>query len=253
MIEELLKKLGLGEKEQLVYKLILEYKKIAPSSLARLAKLNRTTAYSVANELKEKGLIIEDLGGKTLYYQPSEEANLERLIKDGHKKAVEREQVIRELQLFLKDLPESKTYSVPKIRFIEERELEEYLYQSSERWCESTLATDKTWWGFQDPTFPEKYEKWVDWFWKTMPKDIKLKLFTNEAQIEDKMEKKDYKERRQVKFLQSAEYTASQLIVGSYVLYIVTKQKPFYLVEIHDSVIAHNLREVFKGLWEGGY
>jgi len=38
--------------------------------------------------------------------------------------------------------------------------------------------------------------------------------------------------------------------VGSYVIFIMTKQRPFYLVEIHDSVIAHNSRELFKTIWE---
>ena len=71
MLEKLLNQLGLGEKEQTIYKLILEHGKIAPALLSRLAKINRTTTYSVANELKTKGLIIEDLGGKTLYYLPA--------------------------------------------------------------------------------------------------------------------------------------------------------------------------------------
>ena len=30
---------------------------------------------------------------------------------------------------------------------------------------------------------------------------------------------------------------------------IITNQQPHYLVEIHDTALAHNLREVFKGIW----
>lgn len=249
MLEQLLQKLGLGDKEQLVYKLILEYKKITPARVALLAKLNRTTTYSVANELKKKGLIIEDLGGKTLCYIPALGNELDKLIKEQYEKAERNKKNILELQDFLKTQPESKTYSIPKIRFIEESEIEAYLYDASKRWCDSALTFDKTWWGFQDPSLAAKYEKWIDWFWEKMPTDIQLKLFTNKAEIEVKMEEKDYTDRRQVKFFESNEFTATQLIAGSYVIYIMTKQKPFYLVEIHDSVVAHNLRELFKNIW----
>jgi hypothetical protein len=31
---------------------------------------------------------------------------------------------------------------------------------------------------------------------------------------------------------------------------IVTGGTPRYLVEIHDAVLAHNMREVFKGIWK---
>jgi len=249
MLEKLLQQLGLGDKEQTIYKLILEYQKITPSSLARYAKLQRTTVYSVAKELKEKGLIIEDLGGKTLSYFPTKGNELNKLIQKEQEKTKEKEAVIHELQSFLKNIPESKTYSVPKIRFIDEIDLEDYLHEATPRWIESMLAADNTWWGFQDPSFVEKYEKWVDWFWSKAPTEINLKLLTNESQIEQKMVTKEYNERRQMKFIHNNEFTATQSVVGSYVIYIMTKQKPYYLVEIHDSVIAHNSRELFKNIW----
>ena len=79
-MEKILEKLGLGNKEQIIYKLILERGKIAPVQVSRLTKINRTTVYSAAKELQEKGLIVEDLGGKTLYYLPAREQELEKII-----------------------------------------------------------------------------------------------------------------------------------------------------------------------------
>lgn len=250
MLEQLLNQLELGHKEQLVYKLVLEHGKIAPAHLSRLAKINRTTVYSVAKELKEKGLIIEDLGGRTLYFLPARESELEKLVKNEHEKAKQKEKSIRELQGYLKNIPESKTYSVPKIRFIDETDLEDYLYEAFPRWVESMLSSDATWWGFQDHTLVEKFEKWIDWSWTKTPKEIELKLLTNESNIEEKMKAKKYSERRQLKFWGADNFTSTQVICGSYIIMAVTKQHPYYLVEIHDSVMAHNLREVFKQLWE---
>ncbi len=249
MLEKLLQQLGLGAKEQTVYKLIVEHGKIAPALIARMAKINRTTVYSVANELKSKGLIVEDLGGKTLYYLPAREHELEKIIKHEQEKVKNQESSIRELQQYLKNIPESKTYSVPKVRFIDEVDLENYLFEAAPRWSESVLTTDSTWWGFQDHTFAEKFEKWIDWFWRTMPKDT-LKMFTNESNIEEKMRNKEYRDRRQMKFWNSDEFTGTQWVVGAYIILIITKQRPFYLVEIHDAVMAQNMRGLFKNIWE---
>ncbi len=249
MLEKLLNQLGLGNKEQVVYKLILEHGKIAPALLGRLAKINRTTVYSVAKELKEKGLIVEDLGGRTLYYLPARESELEKIIESEKEKVEAKIDGIKELQGFLKNIPESKTYSVPKIRFVDEVDLEKYLYEATPRWDESSLSVDPTWWGFQDHTFVEKYQKWIEWFWKQTSPKIHLKLFSNQSDIEKDMEGKEIT-RRQIRFWEgSSELTGTQWIVGSYIILIVTNQRPYYLVEIHDSVMAHNMREVFRKLW----
>ncbi len=253
-INILLTQLGLGNKEQIIYKLILEHGKIAPHLLSRLTKINRTTVYSVAKELVDKGLIVEDLGGKTLYYLPVRGEGLEKLVQIEHAKVEAKEKSIRELQDFLKLMPESKTYSVPKIRFVDEADLKDYLYEATPRWITSNLATDPTWWGFQDHTFVEKYKDWIVWFWGHAPTEVNLKLFSNESPIESAMMKEKI-QRREIKFWSGTdnpnhEISATQWVVGDYVIYIMTKQRPFYLVEIHDGMIAHNSRELFKKLWE---
>jgi len=248
-MEKLLTQLGLGEKEQIIYKLILEHGKIAPALLSRITKINRTTVYSVANELVEKGLIFEDMGGKTMYYIPVKAKELDKIIEREKEKIKNKENSIRELQEVLKNIPESKTYSVPKIRFIDEADLEQYLYDATPKWLENMQMTDATWYGFQDHTFAEKFEKWIDWSWGISPQPIKLKLLTNQSGIEEKMKSKKYTERRMMKFWNNNEFTGTQWVGGSYIILIVTKQRPYYMVEIHDSVMAHNMREVFKTFW----
>ncbi len=251
MLEKVLQELGLGNKEQIIYKLILERGKVAPALLSRMTKINRTTVYSVAKELKDKGLIIEDLGGKTLYYLPARENELEKLVKAEHQKSEQKEKSIRELQEILKNIPESKTYSVPKIRFIDEADIKDYLYEAAPRWNESIKASgETTWWGFQDHTFVEKFEDWILWYWKHAPKEIDLKLFSNDKGAEKNMASKEIT-RRNIRFWKNEEdFTATQWVVGSYIIQIVTTQKPYYLVEIHDSVLANNARILFKSMWK---
>lgn len=249
MINNLLTKLDLSNKEQIIYRLILEHGKISPALLSQLAKINRTTIYSVANKLKSKRLIMEDLGGKTIYYVPIYENDFEKTIKKEVEKFKEKEKTLREFQEILKNIPKSKTYSIPKIRFINEMDLEDYLYEAIPKWHKSIMKTDKTWWGFQDCTFAEKFEKWINWQWSDAPKEINLKLFTNKSEIENKIKTKKYAERRAVKFLKSSEFSATQWVVGEYIVFVMTKQHPYYLVEINDSVLSTNTMELFKTLW----
>jgi predicted transcriptional regulator len=250
MLEKILINLGLSLKEQTLYKLILDKGKISPTNISRLAKINRTTVYSVAKELIAKGLIVEDLGGKTLYYSPAQEKELERIIKKEKEILGQKEATISELREIIKNTPSSTNYSVPKIRFIDQDDLEAYLYEACPRWTENQLATDTTWWGFQDHSFVEQYRAWIEWFWKKTPKEIDLKMFSNNSEIEKEMGDKEIT-RRMIRFWDDKNnFTSTQWIVGEYIISIVTKEKPYYLVEIHDAVMAHNMREVFKKLWE---
>ncbi len=58
-------------------------------------------------------------------------------------------------------------------------------------------------------------------------------------------------ERRQMKVWNKGNAIGvTQAVIGDYVIIANTNQKPHYLVEIHDAVIAENLRQVFKGIWE---
>lgn len=249
-VEHILTSLGLSPKEQQIYHLVLERGKITPALLSRLSGINRTTVYSVAKELQDKGLLVEDLGGKTLYYLPARESELQKLIKRETEKTETKISHIQQLQEILQSIPESTSYSVPKIRFIDEADLEDYLYEATPRWIESLVQNDPTWWGYQDHSLVERYEGYIDWFWKRAPESICLKLFSNDSAIEQVMSDKGYT-RREIRFWDGENsFTSSQWIVGSYVIMVVTHQKPYYLVEIHDSVMAHNMREVFKRLWE---
>jgi sugar-specific transcriptional regulator TrmB len=249
-MEQILSKLGLGNKEQIIYKLILERGKIAPALVSRLTKINRTTVYSVAKELQEKGLIIEDLGGKVLYYMPARQEELEKIIAREREALKEKENSIHELQTVLKNIPESKTFSIPKIRFVDEADLESYLYEALPRWHDSMMLHDKTYWGFQDHTYVEHFKHVIAWEWNRAPKEIVLKLFTNKSDVEETLKGK-YADQRFIKFWEGEnQFTGTQWVCGDYIIQVVTGQRPFYLVEIHDAVLAHNMREVFKKLWD---
>lgn len=249
MVEDLLQQLGFTANEIKVYLAILENGKITPTDVAKRTGVNRTTVYSVAKELAKRGVIVEDLGGVNQYLVALPPRDLDAIVKKEEKQLAEKKKITTSAINELLQYAKNTQYSIPKIVFINEAEIEQYLYKQTPAWNDSINKYDGHWWGYQDESFVRYYEKWIDWYWqKGSPATMKLKLLSNESA--EKIKKKKYSN-REIKFWkESKDFTATTWINGDYVVMIVTSQRPHYLVEIHDSVLAHNMREVFKGLWK---
>jgi len=251
MIQELLKQLGFNPKEIEVYLAILQQGKTTPVEIAKITNINRTTVYSTAKELVKKGVISEDLGGKVRYLVALPPKDLEQISKKEEKKLEKKKEIIKQAIVELGTVAKNTKYAIPKITFISEDDLENYLYKQSPVWNQSILDKDETatWWGFQDRYFVSHYESWIDWYWESCaPKEISLKLLSNESA--EKIKQKQFTPRKIKFFDKSADFTGTIWVNGDYVIMIVTKQRPHYLVEINDSVLAHNMRVVFKSVWK---
>ena len=256
MLEQTLKDLGFGEKEIAIYLCILEHGKLSAAAVARITKINRTTVYSVSKELVAKGVIAEDQGGVNRYYTALPVEDLREIYLKEEATLKVKKAAIEAAITELAAVPKSKHYSVPKIRFIDERHLDDFLYKQLPVWIESAKGakdpTDKNWWGFQDTSFIDSHAEWFKFHWTIFPPDYGTRLFTNKKPSEEKFaEHIGDTERRQVKYWKKSEdFTATHAVLGDYVLFCVTNAHPYYLVEIHDAVMAENLRQMFKGMWE---
>ena len=249
-VQETLRKIGLNDKEIKVYLSLLTNGKATPATLSKLTKINRATVYNVAQSLQSKGIIVEDLTDKVLYFSPLPPQNLEQIVERPKRELKEKELLIRKAINDLSLITPDKNYPVPKIRFVEEGDLESFLYDNTEKWEKDILRTDGIWWGFQDHSLIEQYRTWVDWYWKTpLGKKCKMQIFSNSSEVEQEMKKKHSGEARNIRYDDGSNYTSSVWVGGDYLIMIVTRQHPFYLVEIHDATLAHNMREVFKKLW----
>ncbi len=249
VIQQVLQQLGLGTKEISVYLTILQQGKVTAADIATLTKINRTTVYAIAKELLKKGFIQESVGKRT-YYVARPLEDLVRITEQDREKLNQKEHLIQSAIGELKLLSRNERYEVPRLTFIEEDGLAQHMYQQSERWTESILQTDGIWHGFQDHSFVEHYEDWIDWYWaQKFSKDVVLRCFTNDSEIEKKMAKKQLT-RRRMKFWGNNEITSTFWVNGDHVVVIVTRTRPHYLFEIKDRLLATNLREVFGKLWE---
>jgi hypothetical protein len=133
-----------------------------------------------------------------------------------------------------------------------EEDMEAFYYKQSPIWSDSIMKKDTIWWGFQDPSFSKHYAVWIEWFWKNCAhKKLSVRLLTNESKYENIISSKQY-ERRLIKFWdREGDFTGSTWVAGDYLIFAVTNQKPHYFVQIYDATLAHNMRELFKGIWEG--
>ncbi len=252
-IQDTLRKIDLNDKEIKVYLTLLKNGKTTPAALSKLTKINRATIYNVAKGLLTKGIIAEDLGGKTLYFTPLPLDHLNQIVEKPKRELIEKENLIKKAIGELSLITADKKYPVPKIRFIEEDGLRDFLYENYSKWHKAVMERDGIWWGFQDHTLVEHYEDWIVWTWEQQKEEyfdetFRINLLSNVSQIEEKMVEKDIKT-RDIRFLGDMNFTSSVWVGGDYLIMVVTRQHPFYLVEIHDKTLAHNMRETFKKLW----
>ncbi|OGG51499.1 hypothetical protein A3C18_01675 [Candidatus Kaiserbacteria bacterium RIFCSPHIGHO2_02_FULL_54_11b] len=250
MDDKLLTSLGLNEKEIKVYKTMLKKREMRPAQLAKTVGIKRTTCYHLAQGLVEKGLLVENATKRPRTFSLAQPADIEGTIEQERKRLATREKILKRFTTELSRATAEESYPVPQIRFVEEEKIERFVEQQNFSWEESMLKTDPTMWGYQDHTYVENYPHLIDWYWKKSDKRIGLKMLTNQsaASIEQRLARK-YK-RRQMKFWKNSDtFRAGIWLMGDYMLMVNTRRHPFYLVEIHDATLAHDLRELFKSLW----
>ncbi len=240
MIREQLEKLGLSDKEITLYLAILQKGRVSIPEVSQITGINRTTVYSVAGVLSDKGYIIQDLGSRPniLIAVPPEEL---RSIVQRQKNIVEN--LIPELHAISKDTG----YSVPKIKFVPEVDLESYLYSEADRWDKSMMEVDSTLWSVQDPTFGPKYQEWIKWYYKRPHTDnFKSIVITNG----EEKNMPEFKQRKTMLLGEEFDFNSAVWVRGHYIVMVSYKEKPNYLIEIYDKQLAHNLRELMRGIWE---
>ena len=249
-LEALLIKLGFGPKEVDLYLAIQKHGKITPAQLAQATGINRTTVYSTAKELIKRGVVTEDLGGKQRFLIASPVDSLASAVRREQKELDSKKELVNEAMKALEEVAKDAEYSIPKIQFITEDKLEDFLYSRTPTWNKSIMEVDGTYLGFQEQAFAEQYADWIKWYWSDYPKGMKFNLLSNDSEAEKNVASRTSPDRKITFWKDSVKFTATTWVMGDYVVMFVTSSKPQYLVEIHDKVFAQNQRELFKAILE---
>ncbi len=182
MIARELEKLGLSDKEALVYLASLELGPSPVQAIARKAEVNRATTYVMIEDLVQKGLMSTfDKGKKTMYTAEKPE-RLHRIVHSERAVVDEKESVIKRL------LPDLEAISNaagerPKVSFYEGDEgleaMRETIFESGAQNMEDVISYDDL-----RHLLPE--EHWKKHNKKLDSKKIKGRaLFTSESGKED--------------------------------------------------------------------
>src|SRR3989344_3400903 len=150
MLETGLNRLGLNKHEVEVYLAILRTGKSAPARLSTLTGINRTTVYSIGRKLEKLGLVSFDSSGKTAYLIAEAPEAIEEILKKESSGLEEKRKLVEQIREELVAMPKAQGYSVPRIKFVEENDLNDYLYKQGPTWDKSGQLYDDTWWGYHD-------------------------------------------------------------------------------------------------------
>lgn len=251
MLEQELTALGFSDKERRVYSTLIEVGKATPARLAAQTGIRRPTVYSVLDDLVARGYVVVDSTKKILLYSPTPPDELGKIVKRARYELSKQEELVETLAQSLKSLPGSRTYSVPKLKFIEGTdEVEKYLYAQTPTWFKSAHAYDGACLGFQDDSFVahEPYRSWIRWCTERAD-HVDTRLLSNNTDTEKEMGSKKLRDRT-IKFWGNvADFSATQWIMGDYSVLLMTREKPHYLVEMHDAVYTSNMRKFFLGVF----
>lgn len=246
---QLLEFLGLTPKEAQVYIAIQKQGRVAPADLADITKINRTTVYSVAKELLNKGIVVEDLGSPKRELLAAPPQDLRKLIDQELDAIKQRESVLDEAIESIKAVAGDATYPVPRIQFIKEDRLESFLYERTPLWDKSIVERGGEYLGFQEPIFVEKFEDWIDWYWGQAPSTIQLKLLSaKKTDAESRVATKGFDRRQIIFWKDSVAFNTTTWVMGDYVVMFVLSTSPNYLVEIFDQRFAENQRVLFRAI-----
>lgn len=249
-LDGLFNTLGFDPTQALVYQSLTELGRASPSALAKQLRIPRTSAYYALDMLAKQGLIAKEEDKGRLMYAAKDPKHLRLLVDRERSLLTEKETAAAELEKQLRSSFKGGMLRMPRMRFCgSTKEVEELLYSEIDKWHESMAEHENIFWGFQDHSFVEEYPKWLEHHWRIRDESQEIRLFSNAAPIERKMQGKV--DRRNIRpGPPQLRFDSTLWICGDYIIMLMTRRKPHYGYEIHDEVLAGTLRGVFRALWE---
>lgn len=248
MIDKVLQRIGLSDKEVAVYVASLRLGAQPLAVIAQYARINRSTAYDVFEELIKKGLAHKIPKGATTYFEVLDTSNLLRylerekkeMLRDYEKQQADVTQILPLLQSL--ENPQSKR---PKVKFYEGEKGMREAY-------EQTFTSHEIIRGYANPEemhkglpgfFPEYYERRV-----TANLEVRAIMPDNEVSVE--RSKRDAIELRQSRLIPRDRYTfIPEMNIFDDKVLIASWQEQFAII-IESEEIADLHKNMYDLLWE---
>lgn len=247
----LLQEAGLTAKEAAVYLALADMGKATAQIVAKRTNLARTTAYFILKGLADKGVVILERKKATSYFVAQRPESVIREIKEQQLQHLKRLKAAEELEKLLPPFFNQKPFSVPTLQFYEGvREVRRMLNDSLASWIDSLDQSDNTWWGYQDRQFVIEHRSWLEDYWAKKPRNHKIKIFSNESNIEKVLKIHN----RTIRPLPTEMSFESTLwVVGEFLVVIAHHNRPQYAFQIRDKTLASNMRGFLSMMWQLTY
>ncbi|KKP36245.1 hypothetical protein A2483_01480 [Candidatus Peregrinibacteria bacterium RIFOXYC2_FULL_33_13] len=248
MLQSFLQKIGLSDKESIIYLTSLRFGSQPVSVIAKHSEINRTTVYDLFESLIKKGLATKICKGTTTYFQVSDPKNLINYLEREQNEYIRKtEKQINEVKNILPALKslENPQSTKPKVQFFDGEKGMREAYEDTLTSTESIRAyanVEEMHKGLPN-FFPDYYKRRSDAniFIRSISPDNKLSL---------ERHKYDKTENREMKFIPAQKYNFSpELNVYDDKIMIASWQEKMAII-IKSKEIADLHKMIYDLLWD---
>lgn len=236
-LQQILKNLGLSEKEAGVYLACLELGEATVQEIAEKSEVKRTSVYNFLEDMKGRGLVAEiRRGGKILLSAE----NPEMLLKQA-KENFENLQVFMPEFLGLYNQMSHK----PKVKFYQGVEGLKKTYLE-------TLKAEKEIYLISDfeKMFQVVPEDWMfDYARQRSEKNIKAQCLARDSQTARRIKNLDKKQNRETRIFNKDFDLETEINIFGNRVALLSFKKPYIAVIIEDAAIAKTLLSMWKMVW----
>ena len=248
-IEQVLKDLGLQDKEPDVYLALLKTPGAQPASIiATRANLNRTTVYKSLVKLVKKGLVTKtQRQGITCFFAENPDKRLETLLLNQRKNL---DMINESLITILPEIQNMQKQELfrPKMRYYEGLEGVKRLY-------EDTLAEGKTIYAFEDVhDFPPELKAWL--FENYVPRRVEKGIFAHVLTPKNpeniRYREDDKVAQKETRFIPKSDFPIEIEIniYGHKTAFFSYNPEEMFSVILESQAIAKSMKSIFNLCWK---
>jgi len=243
-LHKILKGIGLDQKETAVLMILLEEGKLRARDIARLAKINRSTAYGILKDLMNRGLVSETKEKGVLMFQSIDPALLVNYIERLESGLAETKKEVKLILPQIKNLRDKKDI-YPRIQFFEGIEGIKQGYEDTLQNNQEKLLRDFT---GTDAIFRVMPHEWVEYYLqKRSLSGIKCLDIAPNTEWSKKSQLRDKELLRITKLIpeQFAFDTEINIYDNKTAIFSFSEKEPIAVI-IEDKHIAETMKKLFE-------
>lgn len=246
---KLLLEAGLDNNEIAIYLTLLERGELSYTQLARISKVKRTTCYAVIARLKQYNLVVENFGSPIVLVRAEPPSHLVSFLDKEQAQIFKRIELAKRAAQEISKNITPQQFTEPKLTYIPEDKIEDFLYKRTDEWDSSAHKHDSIIWGFEASAFEKQFGNYIAWYWeRPAAQHMRIKFFGDDPHGRSPGTNPDGKS--EFKYLGGTmNFQTNIWVYGDYILILSLQKTPHYIIEVHEPLLATNLRQFFQGLW----